>query len=153
MKYKKYPDPRPFVPIHPEKYRGTLPIIARSSYEIAVFQAIDKNPNIIYWSSESIIVPYISPVDQKKHRYFPDVFIEAKGKNGEILSEMIEIKPFSQTKPPSFGPRSSDTTKRKMTETYAINCAKWEAATAFCNSKGWKFKILDERHIFGKVFR
>ena len=30
------------------------------------------------------------------------------------------------------------------------NQAKWEAASAFCEQKGWKFKILTEKEIFGK---
>jgi len=145
-----YPEPKEFHPRHPEKYKGTLPIIARSSWEMAVFQAIDRNPNIISWSSESIIVPYTSPVDGKIHRYFPDIFIEAKGKNGEIICELIEVKPYEQTIPPKFSPRATETTKRKMTETYAINQAKWKAAKIMCDQRGWKFKILTEREIYGK---
>ena len=31
--------------------------------------------------------------------------------------------------------------------TYVKNQAKWEAATKFCNKKGWEFKILTEKDI------
>lgn len=148
---KKYPEPREYHPIHPEKYSGTLPIVARSKWELDVFRAIDRNPNVKSWSSESIIIPYTSPVDKKVHRYFPDIFIEAIGKNGEVICELIEIKPYEQTIPPKIKPRMRETTKRKMTETYAINYAKWEAAKAFCEKKGWKFVLLTEREIYGKA--
>lgn len=147
---KKYPEPREYKPRYPDKYKGTLPIVARSQWEYDVFRAIDRNPHILSWSSESIIIPYISPVDGKMHRYFPDIFIEAKGKNGEILCELIEIKPLEQTVPPKIGPRMTETVKRKATETYAVNMAKWKAATEYCKKKGWKFRILTEREIYGK---
>jgi len=33
--------------------------------------------------------------------------------------------------------------------TYAKNTAKWKAAEEYCRKKGWKFKILSEKDIFG----
>ena len=147
---RKYPEPKEYHPSNPDKYKGTIPIIYRSKWEYDVFRAIDKNPNILSWSSESIIIPYRSPVDGKMHRYFPDIFIEAHGKNGEILSELIEVKPYTQTIPPTITPRMTETTKRKATETYAINQAKWKSAKAVCEKKGWKFVVLTEREIYGR---
>ena len=56
----------------------------------------DENNDIEEWGSEELIVPYISPLDRKRHRYFPDFYI--KTKNGDKF--MIEIKPKKFTKPP-----------------------------------------------------
>ena len=55
----------------------------------------DNKKHILKWSSEEIIIPYIYPIDNKKHRYFPD-FLNQTTK-GWFL---IEVKPQIQTKPP-----------------------------------------------------
>ena len=34
--------------------------------------------------------------------------------------------------------------------TYLVNQAKWEAASLVCEKKGWKFKILTEKEIYGR---
>ena len=38
----------------------------------------DKNDDIIYWASEELAIPYINPIDKKRHRYFPDFIIKTK---------------------------------------------------------------------------
>ena len=48
-----------YTPRHPEKYKGTWPIIYRSSYELLFCKFCDDNTNVIEWSSESIVIPYI----------------------------------------------------------------------------------------------
>jgi len=45
---------------------------------------LDKNPDIISWASEEMIVPYISPVDGKWHRYFPDFLVKVRTKDGVV---------------------------------------------------------------------
>ena len=37
---------------------------------------LDSDPRIIEWSSEEIVVPYISPVDNRTHRYFVDFYVK-----------------------------------------------------------------------------
>ena len=145
-----YPEKRPFHPRHPYKYNGTMPIICRSQWEYDFCCYLDKHPSVRLWSSESIIIPYRSPLDEKTHRYFPDFLIEFERADGKIIKELIEVKPFIQTQPPKFGPRASDTTKRKQAEEWAKNQAKWQAASGYCKSKGFAFRILTEREIYGK---
>ena len=53
----------------------------------------DDNPNIIKWASEEIAIPYLSPVDRKRHRYYPDFMVELKNKEGKVETIMIEVKP------------------------------------------------------------
>jgi hypothetical protein len=86
-------------PEHPEKYKGSLPIIYRSGLELKFDRWCDRNPNIIQWGSESVIIPYQSPIDGKVHKYFVDNCLKLKVKN-EIKKFLVEIKPSRQTKAP-----------------------------------------------------
>ena len=82
----------------------------------------DRNPDIVEWASEEMFVPYVSPIDKKVHRYFPDFLV--KTSSGKKV--MIEIKPAIQCKPPK--PRSRKT-KRYLQEqlTFIKNISKWRA--------------------------
>jgi hypothetical protein len=103
----------------------------------------DKNPNIISWASEEVIVPYVSPVDGKCHRYFPDFLVKMKGKDGKTKTMMIEVKPKRQAQPPKPMKR---VTKRYITEvaTYGVNQAKWKAAEEYCKDRTWEFRVITE---------
>ena len=56
----------------------------------------DKNENILEWGSEEIALPYLSPLDNKIHRYFPDFYIKVKETNGKVKKMVIEVKPKKQ---------------------------------------------------------
>ena len=110
---------------------------------------LDEHSDIVKWSSEEFVIPYKSPIDGKRHRYFPDFWI--KKKNGRCV--MIEVKPAAQTKPPD--PKNKNNTKsgrpsrRYLNEvkTYGINEAKWKAAYAYCRDRKWEFKIMTEKEL------
>ena len=136
-----------FKPSNPQKYVGDYRnIIYRSSWEARVMSWLDKNPNIISWASEEIIIPYVSPVDGMWHRYFPDFVVKIKDKNGTLKTMMLEVKPKKQTKPPEQQRR---VTKRYITEvaTWGVNQAIWKAAIEYCLDRGWEFKIITEEHL------
>jgi hypothetical protein len=80
-----------------QKYKGKFPIIYRSSLELKVMRWFDSNPNIVTWGSESVIIPYISPLDERLHRYFVDFVAVLKEANGNFKKFIIEIKPYKQT--------------------------------------------------------
>ena len=81
---------RKYVPLFPEKYAGDpTNIIMRSSWETRFALWCDRNPSIIKWSSEETVVPYLSPVDGKMHRYFIDFKITTK--DNRVF--LVEIKP------------------------------------------------------------
>jgi hypothetical protein len=107
---------------------------------------LDNNENIIQWSSEEIIIPYKSPVDNRWHRYFPDFFVKVRQKDDTIKAMILEIKPAKQTKPPE---KKKRVTKQYIQEvvTWGINEAKWKAATEFCLDRGWQFKVLTEHDL------
>lgn len=139
-----------FKPKNPHKYFGDpTKIVYRSLWERKCMVTFDENPNVISWASEELCIPYLSPVDGKVHRYFPDFLVELINKNGDVETLLIEVKPKKQTDLPKK-PESGKMTRRyiKEVKTYAINNAKWEAAEEVCKKKGWKFKVITEKEIF-----
>ena len=143
-----------FRPKNPDKYKGDPSnIIYRSMWEFKFFRYVDEHPDIMWWQSEEVVVPYISPIDGRKHRYFPDVIVHKRIPGGDPKTIMIEIKPYKQTLPPD--PRKKNATptgrisRRYLNEvkTYGINEAKWKAAESFCKAKGWEFIIMTEKEL------
>ena len=138
-----------YQPKNPSKYIGDpTKIQYRSLWERKCMMKFDENPNIMRWASEEVAIPYVSPVDGKRHRYYPDFIVELKNKKGDIETLMIEVKPLKQTKPPKKPKRM---TKRFISEakTFSVNMAKWDAAKQVCDKKGWEFRLLTEREIYG----
>ena len=136
-----------FKPRNPQKYIGDhTKIIYRSSWECRVMDWLDRNPSIISWASEEVIVPYKSPVDGRMHRYFPDFVVKSRGSDGKTKTMMIEVKPKKQTQAPTPQRR---VTKQYITEvtTWGVNQAKWKAATEYCLDRGWEFKLMTEDHL------
>lgn len=135
-----------FRPQNPQKYNGNPEnIIYRSSWELRCMKYFDDHQDIIWWSSEELAIPYISPIDGKRHRYFPDFIIKVKRKDNTVMTYVIEVKPEAQTRKPTQKKR----TKKFLQEaaTYAVNQMKWKAADEFCHEHGWEFKILTERDL------
>ena len=137
-----------YFPTNPKKYRGNPnQIIYRSLWERKVMVYCDKNDAIIEWGSEEVIVPYLSPMDGKIHRYFPDFYMKVRQANGSTKKFIIEVKPKSQCKQPVKNPKRRTTKWFNEVKTFAINQAKWKSAREFCEDKGMEFKIFTEDHI------
>ena len=135
-----------FRPKNPQKYKGDATnIIYRSTWEIKVMRYLDENPNIIWWGSEELPIPYISPIDKRKHRYFPDFIAKIRKSDGKVMTYIIEVKPEKQTKPPTQKRKTKTFIQEAMT--YEVNKAKWYAAEEFCKDHGWQFLILTEKHL------
>ncbi len=136
-----------YKPSYPKKYKGDPNnIICRSSWERHFCRYCDLNENIISWGSEEFFIPYISPVDNRVHRYFPDFIIKVQEQSGKIKTYVIEVKPEKQTKPPQQRKR---VTKSYLYEaqTYAVNQAKWKAADEWCKDRMIEFKIITENEL------
>lgn len=134
-----------FQPRFPEKYKGTFPILLRSSWEISIARILDHNPNVISWGSESVVIPYQNPLTGRVSRYFVDFNMTMRDKEGNLKKFLIEIKPHAQTLPPSQT-KNTKSLQRRQAE-YIKNQAKWQAATAFANLKGSQFVVLTEKHL------
>lgn len=111
-------------------------------WEKNCFQWCDENSQVIKWSSEEIVIPYLYEVDKKYHRYFVDLKIQYK--SGRTV--IVEIKPEKQTKPPAS---KNTRSKQYISEalTYVKNQNKWIAASEYAKDRGWHFEIWTENEL------
>jgi hypothetical protein len=145
-----------------EKYIGTKNPKYRSSWEKRVCYMLDKHPSILKWSYEAVIIPYISPVDNRPHKYIMDFYAEIKDRNGVIKKYLLEVKPAIQgpkisadykfdysnkPNPPKIRNQKAQIRFMNEVKTYAVNTAKWMAAINVCKSRGLDFMIITENDI------
>lgn len=118
--------------------------IYRSGLELEYFRILDKNPNVLKWGSEEVVVPYF--FENKWHKYYVDLFVVFKF--GESTKKyFIELKPYSQTIEPKVNKRKKQMTMLYEAKQWAKNQAKWKAATEFAKKNGWEFHILTEKDL------
>lgn len=135
-----------FKPVNAKKYIGDKLPQYRSGLECRFMQFCDKNPNVLKWGSENVIVPYKSPLDDKMHRYFIDNVVIIK--EGDVIKKyLVEIKPESQTREPSTHGRKKKTTILYEQATWAVNQAKWAAARKHAKDIGFEFMIITDKDI------
>jgi hypothetical protein len=141
--YKGY-----FKPRNPAKYKGDpTNIIYRSRWELKMMMDLDAHPDVLNWSSEELIIPYRSPIDNRIHRYFPDFLVTMINRKGVKETKLIEIKPLSQTKPPAITEGKKSRRYIQEVMTWGVNEAKWKAATEYCKDRGWVFQVLTEKEL------
>lgn len=134
-----------YKPSFPRKYKGNPNnIICRSSWERKFCRYCDLNENVLEWGSEEFFIPYVSPVDNRVHRYFPDFFIKYKDKSGKKRSVVIEVKPKKQVKEPKRNPKRKTQAWYYEVKTWVVNQAKWKAARSYCADRKYEFKIMTE---------
>jgi len=137
-----------YLPTNPKKYRGNPSrIIYRSLWERKLMVYCDRNEKVLEWGSEEVIIPYLSPWDNKIHRYFPDFYMKVKQNSGGVKKFIIEVKPKYQCKPPAKNPKRKTKKWYNDVRNYVINEAKWKSANDFCQDNGMEFKILTEDHL------
>ena len=137
-----------FKPKNRAKYKGDHTAITyRSLWELRFMRYLDMTPSVLKWSSEEIVIPYRSPIDGRRHRYFPDFWVRVKTSEGVVKESLIEVKPKAQCFPPKGSP-PKDRRKRgrfiREVKTWGVNEAKWKAAKAYCDDRKWGWKILTE---------
>ena len=142
---------RKFYPRNPKKYRGDpTQIFMRSSWETSVAIWLDTNPSVVELTSETVVIPYISPIDNKPHRYFVDFWMKVKNKDGRLITYLIEVKPYAQSVPPVMSKGKHKKTILNEQATYLVNQSKWKYAKIYAEQRGWKFIVLTEKEIYGK---
>lgn len=146
-KYSKYKQ-GVYKPTAGGKYKGAKNPRYLSSWELKFFRWCDNNPRVVEWSSESVIIPYINPIDQKAHRYMVDNRVVIKEGNS-LVKYLIEIKPSKQTRRPTTHGNKKQSTVLYENIEYVRNQAKWSAAQKWCDKHGYKFQIITEKHLFG----
>ena len=100
-----------FYPRNLDKFVGKEnKAIYRSGLELEYFRILDKNPNVLKWGSEEVVVPYF--FENKWHKYYVDLFVVFKF--GESVKKyFIELKPYAQTVEPKVSKR-----KKQMSMLY-----------------------------------
>jgi hypothetical protein len=142
-----------YKPENPEKYMGNKPPYYRSSWELRCFKYFDNNKNIISWGSETVTIPYFSALDNKNHRYYPDIYAKVRTRDGKVKEYIIEIKPLDQSikpKPPKNKTAKAMKNYRNKLKVYMLNEFKWTAAREFCEKRGMDFKVITEVEIYGE---
>ena len=135
-----------YTPIYPSKYQGnTKHIICRSSWERKFCQWCDMNNSIISWASEEFSIPYVSPKDNRVHKYYPDYLIKVREKNDMIKTYVVEVKPYKQTRPPKTPKRK---TKSYLTEcvTYAVNQQSGKQQKSFVRIIALNLKLSQKKN-------
>ena len=136
-----------FRPKITKKYKGDYTnIIYRSLWELKFMKYCDSNQNILEWGSEEFFIPYTSPVDGKRHRYYPDFYIKVKESTGQVKKYVIEIKPKKQCIEPKPQKKKTKGYIYEVCE-YAKNQAKWKAASEYCKDRMVEFKVLTENEL------
>lgn len=136
-----------YTPINPDKYIGPVPIIYRSSWERKFMIMCDTKDNVVKWSSEPVEIKYISSVDKRQHKYYPDFYMKTKTDEG-FEEFLVEIKPEAQIKKPSPPKKNSKkalNSYKFLAEQYVKNRDKYAYANAWCENRGWRFIVLTEK--------
>lgn len=126
---------------NPNKYVGTKRPRYRSGWEHSFMRFCDTNDNILQWASESIQIPYRHPLTGKATIYVPDFLITYKTRNNTMKAELIEIKPKGQS-------AITENMKSKERAIVAVNYAKWDAASKWCQRQGLTFRVITEDDMF-----
>lgn len=133
--------------VNPGKYAGNPNnVIYRSLWEFKFMKYCDTNPSVLEWGSEEVVIPYLSPVDGKIHRYFVDFYMQIQEQTGKVKRYLIEVKPSKFTQPPAIPKRKTPAFINEV-YTWGVNQAKWKAAREFCEDRGWNFEIITEKEL------
>jgi hypothetical protein len=135
-------------PINSNKYIGGDKCIYRSSWELKAFKFLDKNPKVLRWCSERVIIPYMSRLDNRMHKYYVDLFAEIQFTNGTKKKYLIEVKPYKKTLPPVESKRKKKTTILHEKVEYVQNQDKWSHAKQYCKVNKLNWMILTEKGIY-----
>jgi hypothetical protein len=127
--------------LNPDKDVGTKRPRYRSGWEHSFMRFCDTNDNILQWASESIQIPYKHPLTGKQTIYVPDFLITYRTRNNTMKAELIEIKPKGQS-------AITERMKPKERAIVAINYAKWDAASKWCQRQGLTFRVITEDDMF-----
>lgn len=132
---------------NPSKYKGDLDnVIARSDLERRFMAWADRSPSVLEWGSEELIILYKSDVDNKVHRYFTDFYCKIRDKDGNTQKYVIEIKPEAFMNPPKKPKKNNQRYLQEVLQ-YMTNQSKFRTAEKYCEERGMKFLILNEKHL------
>ena len=112
-------------------YNITLNFPIQSSYEFRYYNILDISR--VFYRKSKILIEYISPEDNEKHYYNPDI---------EILDSSFNLVGISEVKPGPFLIQENLYSK--------ITRAKIEALKVFCTEKALQCNIITEKDLFNE---
>lgn len=130
---------------HPEKYIGTELPMCRSGWEFTFCSFLDNNPSVKKWGSECFAISYYDNTMHKTRKYFIDFYFEKTDGSKYV----IEIKPLKETKPPRQSKNKAKKTMLYEATQWERNQCKWKSAIQWCKQRGFIFKIITEKELFG----
>lgn len=148
---------------NPHKYVGKTKPHYKSGFENRMMYWLDENNKVIEWSYEPHYIEYLSStpsnspewikslVDDKIHKYFVDFYAKLKDNNGNIVTYLLEIKPYAQTLLPLEPKKKTKKSVKRYVEDmkeYVKNSNKWKAAEEYAKQRGYNFTVLTERDLF-----
>lgn len=130
-------------PKHPEKYKGSYPIVSRSSWETSFMDFCDLNQNVLEWASEPLKIPYSDPITGTQKVYIPDFLLLVNDSRGFQRTLLIEIKPEHE----ALKEKARSAADEAL---IARNQAKWAAAAYWCQRRGIQFQVITEADMFAR---
>ena len=119
-----------YLPSHPKKYVGDSKNMGHRSLwgEKSLRTTVILNESIQQWQSEEFWIPYISPIDNRMHRYFPDFFIKYNDKTGKLRTMVVEIKPKKAGSETKYKSQASNKSMGKFCEDLDGQSSKMESS-------------------------
>lgn len=105
----------------------------QSNYELTYYRLLDEQ-KIYYKTNYKIYLPYISPIDNEKHFYIPDVLIFD---SNWILIEITEVKPYEF----AYNPNNNESIYYKITKEKLI------VLKEYCILNNLKCNIITEKEL------
>lgn len=129
-----------YLPLNPQKYKGTQLPIYKSDLERRMMLYLDTTNAVIEWIYEPQSIKYFDPIHKKTRRYYID--FTAIVKQGNVFKTVwLEIKPLCECKKPSSN------AKIQTQITWIINQAKWQAARQLAKIKNYEFHVINETQL------
>lgn len=133
-----------YLPMNKEKYIGINKPKYKSKLEWRLMHYFDRNPAVLSWSYEQVIIPYYDPVRKQTRKYYVDFSATLNTGHGNIKKVLIEVKSKHETVEPVKTPRTSEKTYNQAKLTWLTNSSKWKTARQYAKNKGYEFVILTE---------
>jgi hypothetical protein len=105
----------------------------QSNYELQYYKLLDSK-QILYKSNYIIYLPYISPLDNEKHFYIPDVLIY---NSNWVLEKIAEVKPYEF----AYNPNNNDSIYYKITK------EKLTTLKDYCILNNLKYSVITEKEL------
>lgn len=101
----------------------------------------DTNPSVQAWGSEVLTIPYVDPFTEEVRNYIPDFVVRYQDRSGNTITEIVEVKPETET---TLEAARTDADRAAV----QLNAAKWQAASAYAENNGARFRVLGKSQIF-----